>query len=148
MAVLIGSMLLLMIASQARPEERPVAPNVSIEARYVADPEPAILFQLRAREDHVVYESDLPWGNFYSVRLTFRDRAGKSVCPLLAQPIDDPSSIHVLLRDQWDKRAREATRYCRSLSALAQASPSTGSTFGGAKGSGRPLQADQLPGSK
>jgi hypothetical protein len=114
-----GSILLFMVTSETLPEERPATPNVSIEARYVAAPEPVILFQLRPVEDHTIYEDDLPWGNFYSVRLTFRDGAGKPVCPLLLQPIDDPSSIHVALRqDQTISGRVKLLEYCRSLPRL------------------------------
>ena len=72
-----------------------VAPQITVDARYASDPEPALLFELRAKAAHAVFEADLPWGNFYSVRLTFRNAAGKQVCPLLAQPIDDPSDEQV-----------------------------------------------------
>jgi hypothetical protein len=124
--VVIGAMLLLPLASGMPANARPVAPQVSVEARYVADPEPAIAFQVRAQEAHAIYKADLPWGNFYSVRLTFRDAASKQVCPLVAQPIDDPSDDEVVLSAGQVVTGQVALlQYCPSLLQLVARGPVT-----------------------
>jgi hypothetical protein len=59
------------------------------------------------------------WGNFYSVRLTFRSAAGKAVCPLLRQPIDDPSDTTVqFAADQVMSGRVELLPRCPSLPRL------------------------------
>lgn len=120
-------MLVLACSGLLDGEERVVAPELSVEAaHYVTDPEPAILFELRARCDHTVYESDLPWGNFYSVRLTFRNAAGEQVCPLVGQPIDDPSDNKVQLNAGQVVSGRVVLApYCRSLRELKARGPVT-----------------------
>jgi len=104
--------------------DSPVAPRVSVAVRYVPEPEPALLFELRAEGSHAVFESDLPWGNFYSVRLMFRDASGKQVCPLLKQPIDDPSDDKVTLSAGQVLSGRvPLLPYCRSLPNLRAEGP-------------------------
>jgi len=55
-------------ATAASPQEAPKADTadyVTVEARYVADPEPALAFTVRSkhREPFSMSDHDLPWGN-------------------------------------------------------------------------------------
>jgi hypothetical protein len=118
--VAIGVTLLLIACSGLLAGEQAVAPQVSVAGRYVGDPEPAVVFEVRTQQAHTVFKSDLPWGNFYSVRLTFRNAAGKQVCPLVRQPIDDPSDEQVELSPSQVMTGRVTlVQYCRSLPQLA-----------------------------
>jgi hypothetical protein len=117
-------MALLIACVSILAADSPIAPNVSVAASYVAEPEPALLFEVRAEQNHTVFESDLPWGNFYSVRLRFRDASGKDVCPLLKQPIDDPSDDQVTLTAGQVLSGRVSlVDRCQSLATLRSQGP-------------------------
>jgi hypothetical protein len=96
---------------------------ITLVGEYVSDPNPAILFEVRSLHASTMYEADLPWGNFYSVRLTFRDPSGKEVCPLLRQPIDDPGDTQISLKSGQKLSGRvDLTARCSELRAFAAAS--------------------------
>jgi len=121
-----GLIVVLVATAGFATGDQPLAPQMIVDARYVSDPEPALLFDVRARAAHAVFEADLPWGNFYSVRLTFRNAAGKELCPLLAHPIDDPSDevVNLTLGQVLGGRVALLPR-CPALLALGAHGPVT-----------------------
>jgi hypothetical protein len=118
------SIAILIACARLLAADSPIAPHVSVAASYVADPEPALLFEVRAEQSHTVFEADLPWGNFYSVRLTFRNSSGKQVCPLLKLPIDDPSDDEVTITTGQVLTGRvPLLDHCQSLPTLRSRGP-------------------------
>ena len=85
------------ISASGADHASPKPPPLSVAAEFVDAPEPVIQFRLRTSEPYTMYEADLPWGNFYSVRLSFSDSRGKTVCERLTAPVDDPSDTEVRL---------------------------------------------------
>jgi hypothetical protein len=107
------------------PVPTPDCSKLAIEARYVATPEPGILFHVRSDQSCTMYEADLPWGNFYSVRLAVRDASGK-VCSRRTAPIDDPSDTVISLKPGEARSGSvPLTPHCPTLLALVSKGPVT-----------------------
>ncbi len=103
----------------------PGCSSLTIEARYLAVPEPSMLFEVRSAQRCTMYEADLPWGNFYSVQLSVRGAAGK-VCSRLTAPIDDPADTAVSLKQGEPISGRvPLTPHCPALAALLAKGPVT-----------------------
>ena len=118
--------LLIAPTPQLNPQAGDEPPTVVVEAHFVDEPEPAIAFEVRSPTRQAVFESDLPWGNFYSVRLAFRSAAGKRVCPLLRQPIDDPSDTRITMQPDEARRGMvPLLPYCPALAELRARGPLT-----------------------
>jgi len=70
-------------------EAPPGCTNLTVETRYLAEPEPSILFEVRSDQPCTMYQADLPWGNFYSVRLSVRDASGRVCSRATAHAADE-----------------------------------------------------------